>query len=94
MENSDEGKGRVKSMIRQYRQDLDWTQSELGKRLGYKYGNFIGMVETGKAEFPVDKWELYADTLGIPKHTFLKALFEDYFRDMLPYVTIHPNKFE
>ena len=67
------------------------TQSELGNALGYKYGNFIGYLENGKAVFPLEKWEEYAGVLQIPKHLFLEILLRERFPNMLRFLSFHDS---
>lgn len=71
---------------------MKMTQTELGKALGYRYGNFIGYLENGKAVFPVERWEEYAEVLQIPKHEFLEILFQEKFPSMLAYLNFHPSQ--
>lgn len=80
----------IGACIKRRREDLKMTQSELGKALGYRYGNFIGYLENGKAVFPIEKWEEYADVLQIPKHEFLEIIFREKFSSMLSYINFHP----
>jgi len=79
----------VGQLIRQKREELKMTQSELGSALGYRYGNFIGYLENGKAVFPLEKWEEYADVLQVPKHLFLKVLLRERFPNMLHFISFH-----
>ena len=74
--------------IRERREELGMTQREFGAELGYAYGNFIGMLETGQSRFPIDKWQRYAEVLEVPREEFLRRVFEDNedLRTMLPYL--------
>ena len=76
--------------IKKRREELRLTQADLGKALGYRYGNFVGYLENGKAVFPLDKWEEYAAVLQIAKHQFLRIVLQDKFPSMLPYLDFHP----
>jgi len=76
---------KVGNMIVQKREQLGLTQYEVGKKLGYKHGNYIGMLEKGQSYFPVEKWEAYANALGLDKKTFLRAVIEEAYPSMLPY---------
>ncbi|MHC1697462.1 MAG: helix-turn-helix domain-containing protein [Geobacteraceae bacterium] len=79
----------VGAFIKRKREELKMTQSELGKSLGYRYGNFIGYLENGKAVFPIEKWEEYAEVLQTPKHEFLKIVFQEKFPGMMDYLDFH-----
>ncbi|MDD2318649.1 MAG: helix-turn-helix transcriptional regulator [Geobacteraceae bacterium] len=80
----------VGAFIKKRREELKMTQTELGKALGYRYGNFIGYLENGKAVFPVEKWEEYAQVLNTPKHEFLKIIFQEKYPSMMDYLDFHP----
>lgn len=84
----------IGSVIKKRREELKMTQSELGKALGYRYGNFIGYLENGKTVFPLDKWEEYAEVLQIPKHEFLELIFSEKYPDMMEYLSFHPLETE
>lgn len=75
--------------MKKRREALSLTQADLAKKLGYRYGNFIGYLENGKAVFPVEKWEEYADVLQVDKHVFLKLVIESKYPDMIPFLDFH-----
>ncbi len=70
------------------------TQTELGKALGYRYGNFIGYLENGRAVFPMEKWEDYAEVLQAPKHEFLEIVLREKYPGILAYLDFHPARKE
>lgn len=80
----------IGDFIKKNRERLKLTQAELGKALGYRYGNFIGYLENGKAVFPLDKWEEYAEVLQVDKHAFLEIILRDKYPSMMPYMSFHP----
>lgn len=80
----------IGDFIKKNRERLKLTQAELGKALGYRYGNFIGYLENGKAVFPLDKWEEYAEVLQVNKHAFLEIILHEKYPSMLPYMSFHP----
>jgi len=82
----------IGEFIKKRREELKMTQSELGKALGYRYGNFIGYLENGRAVFPIEKWEEYAHVLRTPKHDFLKIVFQEKFPTMIAYLDFHPAR--
>lgn len=82
----------IGAFIKKRREELKLTQSELGKALGYRYGNFIGYLENGKAVFPIEKWEEYAEVLQTPKHDFLKIVVQEKFPTMTEYLDFHPAR--
>jgi len=44
---------KASKMIRTARLRKGWTQRELGLMLGHRYGNFIGMLESGSSQIPL-----------------------------------------
>ncbi len=80
----------IGDFIKKNRERLKLTQAELGKALGYRYGNFIGYLENGKAVFPLDKWEEYAEVLQVDKHAFLEIILREKYPSMMPYMSFHP----
>lgn len=87
---------KIGDLIRRQRESMGLTQADLAKQLGYGYGNFIGMLETGKAKFPLPRAVDYAKVLGIDPPKFLKMIFKEYYPEMLPYLTFEapPKKGE
>lgn len=79
---------RTAKMIRRYREDNDITQLDLARhpRLGYNYPNFIGMLESGKAGFPLERWKDFAEAIEANETEFLFAALVDNFPDMEPYL--------
>ena len=79
---------RTGKMIRQYREKQQLTQQELAKDLGYKYGNFIGMLEGGNAVFPLakGKWLDYAKAIEADPTEFLVAALCDVHPEMEQYL--------
>ncbi len=50
---NNDARARLRNKIRQAREARGWTQAELGKMLKYRYDNFVGVIESGKAETPL-----------------------------------------
>ena len=65
-------KNRIGKMLRAYRDKTGLTQVDVAKDLGYKYGNFVGMLEGGNAVFPLakGKWLEYAKLIGPSRPSF------------------------
>jgi transcriptional regulator with XRE-family HTH domain len=80
---------RTGKMIRKYREENQITQAELAKGIGYKYGNFVGMLEAGNSVFPLakGKWLDYAKAIGADPTEFLIAALCDVHPEMEPYLT-------
>jgi transcriptional regulator with XRE-family HTH domain len=75
----------VGCFIKKRRKEINMSRRDLAKKLGYQWPNFIGMLETGAAKFPVESWARYADALEVPRGKFLRLVLEEVFPDMLPY---------
>lgn len=83
---------KVGRTIRERREELNMTQGELAKKLGYKYSNFIGMVENGQWKFPIDRVFQFADSLDIPRHEFLRLIIGELHPDWMPYLSFKPSQ--
>jgi len=81
----------VGPLIKQNRKRLELTQKELAAKLGYKYGNFIGMLEKGQAIFPIERWEQFSKVLEISSHEMLKAIFKERYPRMLYVLDFHES---
>lgn len=60
--------------LRQAREARGWTQAELGKMLKSRYGNFVGAIESGKAEIPFEKIPLVSEILRFDPKELLKEV--------------------
>ena len=67
---------RIGSLIRQRRQELGLSQSQLANMLGCR-GHWISQLENGRVNFPVKRWEKYADVLRIDKTAFLSIVLKN-----------------
>lgn len=81
----------VGPLIKKNRKKLELTQKQLAAKLGYKYGNFIGMLEKGQAIFPIERWEQFAKSLEIPSQAILKAIIEERYPRMLYVLDFHES---
>ncbi len=81
-------KNRIGKMLRAYRDKTGLTQADVAKGLGYKYGNFIGMLEGGNAVFPLakGKWLEYAKLIGAEPTEFLLVALCDVHPEMEPFL--------
>ena len=78
---------RTAKLIKKYREDHDLTQLDMAKKVGgYNYSNFIGMLEAGKAKFPMNRWQDFAEAMEMDKTTFLLNAVIDCFPDAEAFV--------
>ena len=61
-------------MLRNARLKKRWTLRQLGKMLGYGYGNFVGMMESGQSQIPIELVPLLCDLLDMDTKKFLKEV--------------------
>lgn len=87
MEANKVGKTAIGALIRERRIAMNLSQLELAQRIGYKLGNFIGMVEKGGASFPREKVFAFADALGISRAELLEMWLKEYQPDWLKVIT-------
>ncbi len=77
---------KIAIFIKTRREEMGLSQAALGRFLGYRFGNYIAMIEGGNAAFPFERWRDYADALQTPRHEFLKLIIEETFPEMMPYI--------
>jgi transcriptional regulator with XRE-family HTH domain len=79
------------AFVRQRREDLGLTQVELAKHpaTGYKFGNFITMVEAGQNAFPINRVPGWAEALKLPVEILLEKVFQAWHPDFIPYMSFH-----
>ncbi len=65
----------VHERVKQVRQQLNISQDELAKRLGYKSRSTISKIEAGENDIPLIKLKPFADALGVSME-FLLGLTE------------------
>ena len=61
-------------MIRNARLKKRWTQQQFGKMLGFDYGNFIGMMESGQSQIPINLIPRLCDLLDMDPKKLLKEV--------------------
>lgn len=78
---------KIAHFIKRRREQLGLTQAQLGDRLGYRYGNFIAMIEGENSAFPLQGWINYADALDVPRQEFLNLVLSEIMPEAIPYIT-------
>ncbi len=82
------GKNRIGKIIQDFRTQNDLTQQDFADLVNYRYGNFIGMIEKGKSQFPLakGKWLDYAKALNMDPTEILLISLGDVFPEMASYL--------
>ncbi len=62
--------------IRRAREARGLSQAQLAKALGYAGGSNIAAVETGRTGIPLERFDAFADALGVAREDFWKAARE------------------
>lgn len=64
--------------LRELREARGLSQRQLAQEVGIEYYTFISQLETGRGRIPPDKFEIWAEALGMPVRDFVKHLFQFY----------------
>ncbi len=54
------------------------TQRELAEKVGVEYYTFISQLEVGRGRIPPDRYEMWAQALGMEASEFVKQLMRFY----------------
>ena len=68
----------IANLIRNRRQELNISQEELSKKIGYKNGQFISNAERGLCSVPGKKIKELATALKITQDSVVDAMSKDY----------------
>lgn len=66
-------------IIAQRRTELQVSQTELSKKLGYRNPNFISMIEKGTSRTPIDRAVEFARALEMDPCWFLEMVLRDHY---------------
>lgn len=64
--------------LKSLREAAGYSQREFADRVGVTYYTFISQVENGRGRIPPDRYEIWADALGIDRRTFVADLMRYY----------------
>jgi transcriptional regulator with XRE-family HTH domain len=64
--------------LRSLRERRGLSQRELAKLVGADYYTFISQLETGRGRVPPDRYELWANALGISPREFVRTMLRYY----------------
>lgn len=66
------------SWLKELRERRGLSQRQLANELGAEYYTFISQLETGRGRIPPDRYEAWAEALGVPAAKFVKTLMQYY----------------
>ena len=64
--------------LRMLRERQGLSQRQLAAQLGTDYYTFISQLETGRGRIPPDRYEAWADALGVRPLEFVRTLMQYY----------------
>lgn len=80
--------------LRKQREQCGLSQRELSNRLGIDSHTFISAIESGGPALPEDRWEEYANILGIDWQDFCKNMIMYFKPDIYRALFGEPSKKE
>jgi len=64
--------------LKDLRLQRNLTQRELADRVGVEYYTFVSQLEVGRGRIPPDRYERWAEALGVDPSEFVKQLLRFY----------------
>ena len=64
--------------LKELRESRNLTQRQLAEQVGIDYYTFISQLEVGRGRIPPDRYERWAEALGIEPAEFVKKLMRFY----------------
>lgn len=64
--------------LKSLREQQGLSQRQLAKRVGVEYYTFISQLEAGRGRVPPERYEIWAETLGLEPRAFVKGLMRFY----------------
>lgn len=76
----------IGQFLKRRREQLELSQMEVAKQIGYKLPNFISNIENDKAPFPIGRWKDFANVLQLDRTKFLMRVLKEFYPEMLDYL--------
>ena len=64
--------------LKEQRELAGLSQRQLAERVGAEYYTFISQLETGRGRIPPDRYETWAEALGMPVKDFVRNVLRFY----------------
>ena len=64
--------------LKDQREKAGLSQRQLAAQVGAEYYSFISQLESGRGRIPPDRYEAWADALGLPARTFVQEMMRFY----------------
>jgi transcriptional regulator with XRE-family HTH domain len=64
--------------LKDLREKRGLSQRQMARTLGLQYYTFISQLESGRGRIPPERYQLWAETLGIDLETFVKGVLRYY----------------
>ncbi|WP_367187292.1 helix-turn-helix domain-containing protein [Rhizobium oryzicola] len=72
--------------LREKRETAGLSQRELAGRVGIEYYTFISQIEAGRGRVPAERYEAYANAVGVPPRDFVKIMMR--YNDPITYAIL------
>lgn len=76
--------------LKEKREERNLSQRQLAKALGLEYYTFVSQLETGRGRIPPDRYEDWAQALGLPPKEFVFTLMRYY--DPITFSILFPDE--
>jgi transcriptional regulator with XRE-family HTH domain len=64
--------------LKERREGAGLSQRQLADRVGAEYYTFISQLETGRGRIPPDRYQAWAQALGLPPRIFVREVLRFY----------------
>lgn len=76
----------IGKIIKKARLRKDYSLANVGKLLGYGYGNFVGMIENGKSPLPLEKIPAICEILDLDPKQLFKQVMEIRYPELARFI--------
>lgn len=64
--------------LRELRERQGFSQRQLAERVGLEYYTFVSQIEVGRGRIPADRYQQWANALGIDARCFVRSMLKFY----------------